>query len=234
MIAGGWVVGWFIEPVLYTALIGPTTAAIKRHLPPGTDYKVVFSTFTEPFMLQLRLSFMIGLVLALPFIVLQLWGFVEPGLKTNEKKPLKTAAPVSVALFALGATFCWFVLPSAYGWFTDYLYNYQGASIYQDPNTLILFSVKLMGAFGLGFQLPLIVFVLGRIGIITPGTMMRYWRQGTVFVFFASMVLTPSNDPLTMLMMAIPLCILMVISVYAVHLTTRHRKSGPDELNDLD
>src|SRR5579862_8551851 len=121
LLVAGWVAGWYLEPWVYKSINDVVLRAILKRLPPGTEYKTVFHQATEPFLLMLRLSFMIGVVLAFPFIVLQLWGFIAPGLKSMEKKIVRNVAPISVVLFAMGATFCWFVLPSAFTWFVSYL-----------------------------------------------------------------------------------------------------------------
>ena len=162
--------------------------------------------------------------MALPFTAWHIWGFAAPGLKESEKKPLRGVVPFSVALFFLGVFFCWLVLPSAFQWFASFLDRFPNASLYQSPAEMVSFSLKMMAAFGICFQLPLIVYALGRLGVLTPETMMQYWRQATVFIFFAAAAITPSNDPISMLMMAIPLCILFIISVYAVKLTARKDK----------
>lgn len=229
----GWVIGWYLEPPVYESVNGRVEAAIRKQLPPGVDYKTVFHNATEPFLLKLKLSFMIGLVIAFPFIVIQLWGFVAPGLKKMERKIVQTVAPASLVLFAMGAWFCWLVLPSAFGWFTSYLDDYKNTSLFQEAGTMVFFVLKMELAFGAGFQLPLVVFILGKTGLLAPETLIRNWRQATAGIFVLSMILTPSNDPLTMLMMAVPLSVLFIASVYAVRFTSKSNRSDP-ELNDLD
>jgi sec-independent protein translocase protein TatC len=193
-------------------------------LPPGIEYQPVFSNLMQPFMLKLRLAFFIGLGLVFPFLVLQAWGFVAPGLKPGEKKPIRMMAPFSVVLFAVGCVFCWLILPNAYRFFTGYIADFPGTHLYQDPAAMVFFTVKMLIAFGLGFQLPLLVFVLGKAGILTPETMMEHWRQAVVFIFILSAVLTPTGDVLSLSMMAVPLTLLFVVSVYAVKATTKKSK----------
>lgn len=237
LIAATWAVAWFVlhEP-LYKALEGVVNAAVLeyRKTHPGFEYIEPFFSATEAFMLKLKFSFMVGLGMALPFIVLQIWGFVEPGLKPNESKPIKALAPASVALFCLGVYFCWIILPTTFAWFLSYFEEFPGTALHQQPGTMIFFTLKLMLAFGIGFQLPLVVFIAAKLGIIGPDTISHYWRQAVVFVFVASAVLTPSGDIFTMLMMAVPMTILLVLSILAVKLTTKTSKSRDPELDDLD
>jgi len=225
----GWVAGWFIEPYAYAVLNRMVMKAIRKQLPPGADFKIVFPTVTEPFMLQIKLSLGIGLILVFPYIVLQVWGFIAPGLKRNERRPFMRLAPFSVFLFALGVAFCWVILPTALGWFTEYLKNYEGAALYQDPGILIFFCVKLLLAFGIGFQLPLVVWVLGALNLLSAETLLKYWRQAATAIFIFAAIVTPSNDAFSMLMMAIPLTILFIISVYVVKFTQRKQRAERDK-----
>jgi sec-independent protein translocase protein TatC len=223
LIVVGWVIGWFLQKPVYDTLNNIAQKGIRDSGIDPNLYKEVFNHFTQMFIFQMKMSFIIGLVLAMPFVLLQVWGFIAPGLRETEKRPLKRLAPFSVALFFLGVAFCWFCLPAAVSWFVGYLDNFPGAALFQEPGSMVLFMVKIMLAFGLGFQLPVIVYGLGAIGALSAQTLAKYWRHGTVFVFFLSAILTPSNDPLTMLMMAIPLSILFMISVWAVKIVQRKK-----------
>lgn len=224
----GSVVGWYLQPWVYHEL----SATVLRLMPPDVKYEEAFRSVTEAFMLKLKLSLYIGLVLSLPFAILQIWGFVAPGLKPNERRPFRVVAPVSVLLFALGGYFCWLILPSAFAWFLSYLNEFQGVRVIQEPGTLIFFIVKMILAFGVGFQLPILVFMLAKIGVLAPETIYGYWRQSTVVIFFAAAILTPSADIFSMLMMAVPLTVLFFASILAVKVTSRRKPLA--ELTELD
>ncbi len=232
-----WVVGWYLLPYLYDALNSRVEDAIKPLLPPDAEYKEAWNTVMAPFMLKFKLSFMLGLTMAFPFLLLELWGFVKPGLKPTERKPLERMAPLSLVLFAIGITFCWLIIPATVKWFSSFIAEFPRTVLYQEPGAMVFFTIKMMLAFGLGFQLPLVVYFLCRVGILEPETMMQYWRQATVVIFVFSAVLTPSNDIISMLMMAIPLSLLFMISVWAVRITTKKKalEANPvAELNALD
>lgn len=217
----GWVVGWFAAQWMNDVILTRTLGAIKSGAPKGTELNVSFTDATQPFMVLMRQSFMLGLLIALPFIVAQLWGFIAPGLKENERKPVRQILPFSILLFFLGVYFCWLILPATYQWFSGFMETFPAAELNQNPEQLVMFALKMMAAFGICFQLPLVVYGLGKIGILSPETLMQYWRQATVFIFFIAAAITPSQDPISMLMMALPLTILFIISVYAVKLTTK-------------
>jgi len=232
MLAIAWVVGWYIQPPVYDYINELVLKAIKQAIP-TVVINEAFTNATQAFMLKFKLSFMLGLVMVIPFIVLQLWGFVAPGLKPNEKAPIKKLVPYTVFLFFLGVGCCWLILPSAFIWFAAYISDFKGAILNQEPGTLVFFVLKMLLAFGLGFQLPIVVFFLGKLGILTPETLTAHWRHATVAVFTISAMITPSNDIFSMLMMAVPLSILFVISVYAVKITSRKSKGSAEPDDDV-
>lgn len=228
----GWLVGWYLQTPAYELL----DTYIRNNLrpPQGADVREVFSHITEPFMLKLKLAFMLGLGLTIPLVVWQLWLFVAPGLREKERKPFRIVLPVSTLLFLMGVFFCWIIIPPALNFFIAYLADFPRAALYQEPGALVFFVLKMLLAFGVGFQLPLVVFLLAKIGIIGPDVLTRYWRQATVAIFVLAAVLTPSQDIFSMMMMAIPLSLLFAISVFAVRVTSRGTISSVPELNDLD
>jgi sec-independent protein translocase protein TatC len=237
VIAGGWIVGWIVQPHLYISLNSIVEGAVEdyRRTNPDLEFAEMFRNITEPFLFKLKLSFMIGLGIALPYIVLQIWGFVSPGLKPTERKPIKALAPISVLLFFMGCAFCWWVLPTTFRWFLGYIGEFEGVALFQEAGSMVFFTLKMMLAFGIGFQLPLVVFIAGRLGIVGPDTLIHYWRHAIVFVFLTSAVLTPSGDVFTLMMMAVPLSILLMLSIVAVKVTARKQeRSSNEELNDLD
>lgn len=230
MLVGGWIAGWYLlQPWVSKEIDNMVRANVvpmltAKHI----HYEEIFTTATAAFMLKLKLSFMLGLITIFPFALLQVWGFVAPALKPKEKKPFKVLAPFSVLLFATGAMFAWWVTPNALRWFTSYVEDFQGVGLFQEAGLMTFFVLKMLLAFGLAFQLPLIVYALGAIGLLQASTLIKYWRQSTVTIFIISAIITPSNDALTMLMMAIPMCVLFIISVYAVKITQRNRKRESD------
>jgi sec-independent protein translocase protein TatC len=218
----GWVVGWFLQPHVYTSV----QAVVRENIhlsAPGVRFEEAFRNAPEAFMLQLKLSLLIGVVLVLPFVALQLWGFVAPGLTHRERRPVRFLAPLSGVLFVAGATFCWFIVPAAIRWFGSFLTHFPGASLIQEPGSMVMFVLKLMMAFGIGFQLPLIVYLLGVMNVLSASTMLSHWRQVAVGIFLASALITPP-DVFSQIMMGLPLVVLYVGSCYAVRLTERRRK----------
>ena len=173
-----------------------------------------YDNFWEPFFLTLQIAMVGGLVLAAPFVILELWGFVAPALTQTEKRAVVFVAPMSVVLFALGVTCAYLVLPLAVHWFLGYLP--AGAVLMQNPLQYIVFVVKMLLVFGLLFELPVVLMFFGKIGILSSAIMIKYWRHISVGLFTAAMVVAPSNDPGTMLALAVPLTILFFASIWLV------------------
>ena len=224
-IAVAWVAGWFLVPVFYGLINQVAQRSVVPNLPKGVEFKEVFSEATGPFVLQMKMSFSIGLFFAIPFVVRQIWGFVAPGLRPQEQEPFRKLAPWSIVLFLFGAGIAWIVLPPALIWLTGFMAMYPGADLFQGAGSLGYFFIKMMTAFGIAFQLPLIVYALGSIGLLTSQTLIKHWRHAATFIFIASAVITPSADPFSMLMMAVPMCLLFMGSVYAVKVVQGKREA---------
>ncbi len=227
------VAGWFIALPLYDKL----QQTVFQSIPKWLEYREVFHSFTGPFMLQLRMAFVIGLMGALPYAIAQLWLFIKPGLRPNERRPIRILFPVSGTLFLMGCSVGWLMLHPTVVWFCSFFKDFRGSVLYQEQGTMVFLLVKLVFAFGVGFQLPVVTFFLTKVGIIENATLMRSWRHATVAIFILAMILTPSGDPFTMLAMAVPLTILFFGSILAVKLTTKkdNTRDHPEhELNNLD
>ncbi|MEP0765302.1 MAG: twin-arginine translocase subunit TatC [Fimbriimonadia bacterium] len=203
-VALGWVIGYAVEPFVYEALAAPLLEYAKH----GKGVEIVFSNFAAPFFLRFQLGLVMGLVLVAPFLALQVWGFVAPGLTRGERRIVRTIAPISVVLFFLGVALAWYVLPAAFKFFLRFLEDFADAKLYQDPKAYVFFVVKMFIAFGAGFQLPVLLVGLARLGVITEEIVWRYWRHALVGIAFASMILTPSGDAFSMMVLFIPLSLL--------------------------
>ncbi|MDX2065652.1 MAG: twin-arginine translocase subunit TatC [Fimbriimonadaceae bacterium] len=224
------IIGWWQFANVYNFLQQVVDRAVKDYLPKGTPYTEVFLNTTDAFFLKLKLSFQIGIVLAFPFLVLQLWGFLAPALKPQEQKPFRQLAPLSLLLFIMGAGFCWFILPSGIGFFMGFSGDFKGVEINQEAGRMVFFMLKMMLAFGISFQLPLVVYALGMMELLTAESLIKYWRQAGTFIFVAAALITPSGDAFSMLMMAVPMVILFALSVFFVNLTQKRRRRERAEL----
>jgi sec-independent protein translocase protein TatC len=158
----------------------------------------------EAFMIWLKAAFVSGLVLASPYIFYQLWLFVAAGLYPHEKQYVYLYLPISTILFLAGAAVAFFFV---FEYVLSFLFGFNKMmNIDPDPriSEWLGFVLILPLGFGIAFQLPLVMLFLQRIGIFTIRTYLEKWRISVMVIFVASMLLTPA-DPVSMLLMALPL-----------------------------
>lgn len=222
---------WYQE--IYAFLTEPFFEVLKAKKLPD---RMVFRTLTGVFMFQFKAAIFGGIILGLPVVLWQLWGFVAPGLYKHEQKLAYPFVIMSTVCFVGGAAFAYYlVLPQAF----DFLLGYaiQGGPQKLTPDITIEdyfgFTVKVLLAFGIVFELPVAVAFLSGIGMITHRTLIHFWRWAIVTAFILAAVLTPP-DYVTQLMLAVPLCVLYVISIGIAYSITSARgdRGEPDPAPD--
>ncbi len=211
---------WFLYPSLKRFIERPLGGLVKEK---GIEF--AFRHITGPFFLQLQVSVIAGLILAIPLITLELWGFIAPGLMPNERKGFYFVVPLSLFFFFLGISTAYFVLPSAFAYFASFIISTGPAQtrVLQDPVLYWSFVMKMILAFGIVFQLPVVLMFLGWIGLVTSSMLKKNWRHSIVLCSVVAAVATPSNDAPTMIMMAVPLMLLYVASIGLVGMVERFR-----------
>lgn len=182
---------------------------------------VYFHSPVEAFMVRVKVSFVVGLMLAFPFILYKIWSFVSPGLFRNERNKVYPLMISSSMLFYAGVLFCYLVLIPAVlkfllGFGTEHLNPLLSVGAY------FAFVARLCFSFGVVFQIPIVVFVLGSLGLVTPEFLLRQWRYAVVAIFAASAVLTPP-DMVSQLMMALPVLFLYIGSVLVAYVVMRRQ-----------
>lgn len=185
----------------------------------------------EPFAIYIKASLVVGIVFASPFVAFHLWSFVAAGLYPHEKKYVYYFIPVSVILFIGGAVFAFFFV---FQYVLDFLFGFNSwMNIDPDPriSEWIGFALLLPVGFGASFQLPLVMFVLERVGIFSIRQYVSSWRISVLAIFILALFLTP-GDPGSMLLMAIPLTFLYFGGVFACWLFPR--KKGIFDFDEED
>ncbi|MGA2256558.1 MAG: twin-arginine translocase subunit TatC [Thermoguttaceae bacterium] len=162
----------------------------------------------ETFMIYMKASIMVGVVLASPWVFYQIWSFVAAGLYPHERRYVHLFLPMSLGLFLAGAAVAFFL---AFDKVLAFLLSFN-RMLGIDPdlriNEWISFVLLLPLGFGISFQLPLVMLFLERIGLITVKTYLASWRMAVLVIFVLAMILTPTGDPYTMMLMAGPLTLL--------------------------
>jgi sec-independent protein translocase protein TatC len=216
-----WGIGWFTEPWLYQEV--NNILRDPALVPEGVRVEEAFRNFSDPFFLRFKLSFVIGLIIASPIIILQLWGFIRPALKPAERKPLKVVAPLSAALFLVGGFFGFLIVRPALFWFFSFLSSFEGVGLIQEPGLFVMFVLKMLLAFGIGFQLPVVLWFLGQLGIVTSQALTKNWRFAVAGIALASGFLTPGGDFFSFAAMSVPLALLYFAGIGALRISERRK-----------
>ncbi|MFN5743533.1 MAG: twin-arginine translocase subunit TatC, partial [Planctomyces sp.] len=168
----------------------------------------------EGFMAYMKVCFFSGLILAAPWVFYQLWLFVAAGLYPHERRYVYVYLPLSVILFALGAMAGYFY---AFPLMLDFLIGFNqwlGVTVQPRLSEYISMAMLMPLLFGISFQLPLVMVFLERIGVCTVQTYRENWRIAVLAISIASMLLTASPDPWSMLLMMFPLLLLYVLGIW--------------------
>jgi sec-independent protein translocase protein TatC len=168
---------------------------------------LVFLAPAEAFWMHLKVSFVAALVLSLPVILHQFWKFISPGLLLRERKYVGPFVVTASLLFLAGAFFCFlFVLPFAMG----FLLTYKTASMTPmlSVGNYVDFCLKFILAFGAVFELPIVIVLLTRMGIVTPKTLAKNRKYAILLAFVVAALLTPTPDAFNQTLMAVPIMVL--------------------------
>jgi len=179
------------------------------------------------FFVALKVSIFAGLMLALPIILWQLWLFIAPGLYANEKKMVWPFVIGGTTMFTLGALFAYYIV-TPFGF--QFLITF-GSFLYTpliNIEDYVGFFTKIMLGFGVAFELPVVTFFLGLIGLITDRSLINFFKYAVVLIFVAAALLTPP-DILTQLLMAAPLIILYGVSILLVRTVNPYKEESDDE-----
>ncbi len=221
----GFVGCYIFSERLFQLLIAPLT----KVMPEGNH--LIFTNLPEMFITYLKVSFVAGILLTAPFIFYQLWMFVAPGLYQTEKKYLIPFVISSTVLFVGGALFGYFVVfPFGFKFFMGFSSEYIKAL--PSVKQYFSFSIKLLFAFGLIFELPVIIFFLAKMGLVTSDLLKQKRKYAILLTFTIAAILTPP-DVITQLMMAGPLILLYEIGIIVARLA-RGKKQQEDESAERD
>lgn len=215
-IAIGMIIAWFAYDRIFAFLTKPMAETLRQ-----LDSKFLLTGFPEAFMIRMQICLVAGLIIMSPLVIWQIWAFVSPGLTPSEKRPLKWIAPLSVVLFASGVVLCYFIMPAAFKWFASYVP--KGAELRPSVQASVLFAVKMLFAFGVVFQLPVVLMLLAMVGIVDSRMLKENWRIAMVAVSVVAAIATPSSDAFSMLCMAIPVAGLYLFSILLVWLVEGER-----------
>ena len=213
----GTMIGWFISDRTYAYLANPVIQL--------ENITFITTTPLEPMLVKLKVSMLVGVTLALPVILWQIWSFVLPALKQNEQKYLYITVPSSLFLFLGGAALCFYVvLPLG----IKFLLFVGGNAVPYTPfltkSSYLGFLTTFLLTFGLVFQLPVVLLILIRIGVLSPKTLAKKRRWAILLIVILAVVVSPTPDLVTQLLMAAPMYLLYEISIWLGYLVAQRRE----------
>ena len=204
------VVGCVVSFIFLERVFDFVTLPMRQMLPRGGS--LVQTAPSEFFMLYLKVGALVGLFVALPVVMLQLWLFIAPGLYAHEKKFAIPFVVMSSALFMVGAAFSHYVaFPWTWKFFMDFMPGYVQPMI--KLGEAFSLYVKMLLGFGAIFQMPAIVFFLARMGMITAGWLIRHTKYAVLIIFILGAVLSPGGDVVSQALMAGPMLLLYALSI---------------------
>jgi sec-independent protein translocase protein TatC len=220
----GFGVCWYFKEWLFQIVTRPLTQV----LPPNSY--MIYTSLPEAFFNYMKISFYASLFLTSPYILYQLWKFISPGLYKTEKKYMIPFVISSTILFICGILFGYYLaLPPAFSFFVEFSSDFLKPML--SMREYLSFSLKLLLAFGVSFELPVVIFFLAKIGVVNSKMLSRNRRYAILIIFIAAAILTPSPDALTQIIMAVPLMGLYEIGILVAKLA---EKKGPkaEDLKD--
>lgn len=189
--------------------------------------RMIVTTAVEPFTLYVTVSIYSAIALSIPFLLLQIWGFISPALYRHEKKYVTPFILLSTISFVLGAAFAYYVLfPPAVRYLLWLGSDFQlllRATDYFDLITLIMLAM------GIIFQMPAVTYVLSRIGIISAGFLIRSWKIALVLMLVVAAFISPTGDIPNMMLFATPMIVLYLVSIFVAWLFGKKRESDETE-----
>jgi sec-independent protein translocase protein TatC len=197
-------------------------------LPEGTS--MIATEVATPFLTPFKLTFFVSVVIALPYLLYQIWSFLAPGLYDNERSLIAPLIGSSVLLFYAGITFAYFIVfPLVFGFFTSVAP--EGVTVMTDIASYLDFVIKLFLAFGIVFEIPVAIILLIRTGAVTPETLAAKRAYVVVGCFVLGMLLTPP-DVISQVLLALPMWLLYEVGIIIGRRITPKKKD--DDENDAD
>ena len=208
---------YFFAEYLYGFLVEPYAQAVKDE---DNNRRLIFTALQETFLTYLKVSFFTAFFVTCPFILMQIWKFIAPGLYKHEKIAILPYLVLTPILFFLGGILVYYlIMPLAIKFFLSFestgLTTNLPIQLEAKVNEYLSLIMKLIFAFGISFQLPVVLSLLARIGVVDSEFLKKRRKYVVVIIFAAAALLTPP-DPVTQIGLAIPLLILYELSIFSV------------------
>ncbi|HHY26187.1 MAG TPA: twin-arginine translocase subunit TatC [Desulfitobacterium dehalogenans] len=214
----GTVVGWIYSDQVYAFLANPVIQL---------GIELITTTPMEPIMVKLKVSIVVGVVIALPIIIWQIWSFILPALKQNEKKYLYMIVPSSVILMLAGIAFAFFfVIPIGLKFLLFTGQAVVASTTLVTKASYLSFIIRFLLSFGLIFQLPVILLLLIRIGVLSPDSLARKRKYAFFGIVVVTMLISPTPELVTQGLMVLPTYMLYEASIWLGYIVARKREKA--------
>jgi len=221
------VICYFFAENIYSFLVQPYVDAVKDD---EVNRRLIFTALHETFITYLKVAFFAAMFISSPIILTQIWKFIAPGLYKNEKRALLPYLIATPTLFLLGGALVYYlVMPLAINFFLSFetSAHINSLPIQLEPkvNEYLSLIMKLIFAFGISFQLPVLLTLLARVGFIDSEYLKKRRKYVIVIIFVVAAILTPP-DPITQIGLGIPLLILYELSILSVKIVEKRKKDA--------
>ena len=221
------IICYFFSDHIYGFLVDPYAQAVQDD---GTERRLIFTALQETFLTYLKVSFFAAFFITSPFILIQVWKFIAPGLYKHEKLAIMPYLVATPILFFLGGILVYYlIMPLAIKFFLSFestgLNTNLPIQLEAKVNEYLSLVMKLIFAFGLSFQLPVVLSLLARVGVVDSQFLKERRKYVVVIIFTAAAILTPP-DPVTQIGLAIPLLILYELSIFSVNIIEKKVKNN--------
>ena len=209
-----------IATALAFALVQPIMAFLARPLEGGMEALTAIDV-TEPIGTVMRVALLSGFAVAFPYIALEVWLFIAPGVSRRSRIMGLAAIPVAALFFLGGMAFAYFVmLPVA----LPFLLNFMGIHTIPRPSSYFSFVTSIMFWIGLAFEFPLVIFILATLGIVNGPALAKQWKIAILVIALIAAAITPTVDPVNMGLVMGPMIILFIMSIGLAYLAQRGRQ----------
>jgi sec-independent protein translocase protein TatC len=220
-IAATFFVGWWKAERIFGFMQAPIVEALHRY---KLDEKLVYTNPTDPFNMYLKVAFIAALFIASPFVLYQVWAFISPGLYRHERRYVLPFMFSTVGLFVAGGAFGYkMVYPAALDFLIGYGIQFQPMITIHEYTNLFLTVVVGMGII---FEMPILIFFLALMGMVSAGWMWRNLRYSILIIFIIAAIVTPTTDILNMCIFAAPMVALYVVSIAIAWLVHPKRRKA--------